>query len=50
VPRHPQTKPKLEKIRESESRVDFNTLIDRGLENMEVIEIEPLPPAKHPAF
>ena len=41
VPRHPQTKPKLEKIRESESRVDFDALIDRGLENMEVIEIEP---------
>jgi len=41
VPRHPQTKPKLEKIRESESRVDFDGLINKAMEQLEVIEIEP---------
>lgn len=38
VPRHPQTKPRLEKIEASERRVDFDALIERGLEQMEVVE------------
>ncbi|MBS3807551.1 MAG: tRNA 4-thiouridine(8) synthase ThiI [Bacteroidales bacterium] len=41
VPRHPQTKPKLEKIRESESQVDFDGMIDKAMEKVEVIEIKP---------
>ena len=41
VPRHPQTKPRLEQIKESESKVDFDTLVDQALEQVEVIEVEP---------
>jgi thiamine biosynthesis protein ThiI len=41
VPRHPQTKPKLEKIIRWEQNVDFDALIDKGLEETEVVEAEP---------
>ncbi len=41
VPRHPQTKPRLDKIKESENQVDFNSLIDKGMEHIEEIVIEP---------
>jgi thiamine biosynthesis protein ThiI len=41
VPRHPQTKPRLDKIKESESHVDFDALLEKGMEHLEEIEIEP---------
>ena len=41
VPRHPQTKPKLEKIIRWEQNVDFDALIDKGLEETEIVEAEP---------
>ncbi len=41
LPRHPQTKPKLEKIQRWEQNVDFDTLIDKGLEEKEIVEVEP---------
>lgn len=41
VPRHPQTKPRLDKIKESESHVDFDSLLKKGMEHLEEIEIEP---------
>ena len=37
VPRHPQTKPRLKYIEASESRADFDGLIDKALEKMEVV-------------
>ncbi len=41
VAKHPQTKPKLEKILTSESVVDFEPLINAAVENTEVIVIKP---------
>lgn len=41
VAKHPQTKPKLEKIIKSESVVDFEPLINTAVENTEVIIIKP---------
>jgi thiazole biosynthesis/tRNA modification protein ThiI len=41
VAKHPQTKPKLEKILQSESVVDFEPLINTAVENTEVIVIKP---------
>ena len=37
VPRHPQTKPRLERVLNSESRVDFEALINKALEQVEVV-------------
>jgi len=37
VPRHPQTKPRLERVEASESKVDFEALIDEALEGVEVV-------------
>ncbi len=39
VPKHPQTKPKLHHIEASEKRVDFDGLIDKALEKLEVEEV-----------
>jgi len=41
VAKHPQTKPKLDKIILSESAVDFEPLIKTAVENTEVIVIKP---------
>ena len=41
VAKHPQTKPKLEKILTSESVVDFEPLINAAVENTEIIVIKP---------
>ena len=41
LPKHPATKPKLEKILESESRLDCEALIDAAVEAEEVIDIYP---------
>ncbi len=41
VAKHPQTKPKLEKIMESEKAVDFEPLIDKAVEGIEVIVLKP---------
>lgn len=41
VAKHPQTKPKLDRIMQSESAVDFEPLIKTAVENTEVIVIKP---------
>ena len=41
VAKHPQTKPKLEKIIKSEAAVDFEPLIERAVEATEVIVLKP---------
>ncbi len=41
VAKHPQTKPKLEKILKSEGVVDFEPLIDKAVEGTEVIVLKP---------
>ena len=41
LPKHPTTKPKLEKILMSESKLDAETLIDNAIESEEIIEIRP---------
>ncbi|MCF8335962.1 MAG: tRNA 4-thiouridine(8) synthase ThiI [Bacteroidales bacterium] len=41
VPKHPQTRPKLEKIARWEQNVDFDAMIDRGLEQIEIVEAAP---------
>ncbi len=41
LPKHPTTKPKLEKILLSESKLDAETLIDNAIESEEIIEIRP---------
>ena len=41
LPKHPTTKPKLEKILISESKLDAETLIDNAIESEEIIEIRP---------
>ena len=39
VPQHPVTKPKVEKLRESEALVDFAPMIERAMEQTEVLRI-----------
>lgn len=41
VAKHPQTKPKLERIMYSEEKVDFEPLIKTAIENTEVILVKP---------
>lgn len=41
LPKHPATKPKLEKILASESKLDCEALIDAAVESEEIIEIRP---------
>jgi len=41
LPKHPATKPKLEKILASESKLDSEGLIDAAIESQEIIEIRP---------
>ncbi|MBO5453762.1 MAG: tRNA 4-thiouridine(8) synthase ThiI [Clostridia bacterium] len=42
VPKHPKTKPQLEKILQSEKLLDIDAIIDDCVNNVEVITIEPL--------
>jgi thiamine biosynthesis protein ThiI len=37
VPRHPQTKPRLGRVENSESKVDFESLIDEALQQVELV-------------
>lgn len=39
VAKHPNTKPKLEKIKKFEQALDIDELIDKAIENIEVIEV-----------
>lgn len=39
VPKHPETKPKLEKIQLSESKLDMEMFIQRAVDETEVIEL-----------
>lgn len=39
VAKHPKTRPVLEKIEESESKLDINTLVEAAVANMETIKI-----------
>ncbi len=41
VAKHPQTKPKLEKIMKSEQAVDFEPMIQKAVEDTEVIVLKP---------
>ena len=41
VPQHPVTKPKIEKLRESEALVDFAPMIEKALRDAEIVEIDP---------
>ena len=41
VPQHPVTKPKVEKLRQSEALVDFSRMIDQAIENAEIAKISP---------
>lgn len=41
LPKHPVTKPKLERIEESESKLDVKTLVQKAIESAEVIDITP---------
>lgn len=40
LPKHPTTKPKLERILESESRLDVDALVDAAVASAEVVHIE----------
>lgn len=41
LPKHPATRPKLEKILESESKLDVDALVETAVEKMEIIDIKP---------
>lgn len=41
LPKHPATKPKLEKILESESKLDVDALVEAAVEKMEIIDTKP---------
>ena len=41
LPKHPATKPKLERILVSESKLDCESLIREAIENEEIVEIRP---------
>ncbi len=41
TPRHPRTKPELEKVMAQENRVDFMALADEAFESMYTVEIKP---------
>jgi len=41
VAKHPQTKPKLEKIMQSEKAVDFEPMIEKAVAETEVIVLKP---------
>ena len=41
LPRHPLTKPKLDRIEKSESKMDVDALVDAAVESEEIIDIYP---------
>ena len=41
LPKHPATKPRLEKILESESRLDVEALVDAAIKSQEIVTIRP---------
>ncbi len=41
LPKHPATKPRLEKILESESRLDIETLVNNAIASQEIVLIKP---------
>ena len=41
LPRHPATKPRLERILESESRLDVETLVANAVASQEIVNISP---------
>ena len=41
LPKHPATKPRLEKILESESRLHVEALVDAGIKSQEIVTIRP---------
>ena len=41
LPKHPVTKPKLERIEKSEAALDVETLVKNAVESEEIIEIRP---------
>jgi len=41
LPKHPATKPRLEKILESESRLDIETLVNNAIASQEIVVIKP---------
>ena len=41
VPQHPVTKPRVEKLRESEALVDFEPMIARAIEDAEILTVAP---------
>lgn len=41
LPKHPATKPKLEKILESESKIDCEALIEAAIAKKEIVDIKP---------
>ena len=41
LPKHPVTKPKLDRIEKSESALDVKALVDAAVESEEVIDIRP---------
>lgn len=41
VPQHPVTKPKVDKLRESEALVDFEPMIATAIETAEIVRIDP---------
>lgn len=43
VPQHPVTKPRVDKLRESEALVDFTDMIDRALRDAERLTLRPDP-------
>lgn len=42
VPQHPVTRPKLDRLRESEARVDFAPMVDKAIADMETVVLDPL--------
>lgn len=41
VPQHPVTKPKVEKLRQSEALVDFTEMIETAIQNAEIVRVHP---------
>ena len=41
LPKHPTTKPKLERILESESKLDVEALVEAAVKSQEIVNIMP---------
>ena len=40
VPKHPKTKPQVEAMRKSESKLDVEKLVNDAIDNMEVVKLK----------